>query len=81
MHSMYTELRLSNIISTCTIWACAKNKHIINFDAAYGMPLPRLLSFDALVFQILPGLLSILWYRWTFQGGSSLWEAYSALDS
>ena len=27
-----------------------------------------LLSFDVLVLEISQGLLSILWYRWTFQG-------------
>ena len=43
---------------------------------------PRLLSSDTFVLEILLGLPSILWYRWTFQGERQLlWAAYSSLDS
>ena len=57
----YVHRRLSNIMNTCSIWACARLMcHQQRAKAA------ALLSFGVLVFMISPGSLSILWYRWTF---------------
>ena len=55
---------LDNTMSTCTIWACAR----VNTSSASCVKAVALLSFDALVLEILQGSPSILWYRWTFQG-------------
>ena len=41
----YVHRRLSNTMSTCTIWACARLNTRIQRDVTW----PKLLSFDALV--------------------------------